>query len=133
LKVTKKCNLLKKDEARRQEEQVDADLTARGYQFHGLKPLRSFEVACGAALLASVLACIISHPGDVLLTKTYKGSGSNRGFGDLVSEIYEEQGIEGFFSGISARFLHVGVIITSQLVLYDTVKQLLGLPATGTI
>jgi solute carrier family 25 phosphate transporter 3 len=90
-----------------------------------------FEVAFGAALLASVLACIISHPGDVLLTKTYKSSGSNRGFGELVSEIYEEQGIKGFFSGISARFLHVGVIITSQLVLYDTVKQLLGLPATG--
>ena len=37
LKVTRKCDLLKKDEARRQEEQVDADLTARGYQFHGLK------------------------------------------------------------------------------------------------
>jgi hypothetical protein len=37
LKVTKKCDLLKQDEARRQEEQVDADLTARGYQFQGLK------------------------------------------------------------------------------------------------
>jgi hypothetical protein len=37
LKVTKKCDLLKKDEARRKEEQVDADLTDRGYQFHGLK------------------------------------------------------------------------------------------------
>ena len=36
-KVTKKCDLLKKDEARRKEEQVDADLTARGYQFHSLK------------------------------------------------------------------------------------------------
>jgi hypothetical protein len=31
LKVTKKCDLLKRDEARRQEEQVDAELTARGY------------------------------------------------------------------------------------------------------
>jgi hypothetical protein len=37
LKVTKKCDLLKKDEARRKEEQVDANLTAQGYQFHGLK------------------------------------------------------------------------------------------------
>ena len=37
LKVTKKCDLLKKDEARQKEEQVDADLTARGYQLHGLK------------------------------------------------------------------------------------------------
>jgi hypothetical protein len=37
LKVTKKCDLLKRDEARQQEEQIDAKLTARGYQFHGLK------------------------------------------------------------------------------------------------
>jgi hypothetical protein len=37
LKVTKKCDLLKKDEARRKEEQVEANLTARGYQFHSLK------------------------------------------------------------------------------------------------
>jgi hypothetical protein len=37
LKVTKKWDLLKKDQARKKEEQVDANLTARGYQFHGLK------------------------------------------------------------------------------------------------
>jgi hypothetical protein len=37
LKVTKKWDLLKTDEARWEEEQVDANLTARGYQFHGLK------------------------------------------------------------------------------------------------
>jgi hypothetical protein len=36
-KVTKKCDLLKKDEARRQDDQVGAHLTAREYQFHGLK------------------------------------------------------------------------------------------------
>jgi hypothetical protein len=36
LKATNKCDLLKKDEAHHQEEQVDADLTAQGYQFHGL-------------------------------------------------------------------------------------------------
>jgi hypothetical protein len=35
--VTKKCDLLKRDEARRQDEQVEADLTARGYEFHSLK------------------------------------------------------------------------------------------------
>jgi hypothetical protein len=37
LKVTKKCKMLKKDGVRRVEEQIDANLTAQGYQFHGLK------------------------------------------------------------------------------------------------
>uniref|UniRef100_A0A6U3SQ47 Mitochondrial phosphate carrier protein n=1 Tax=Ditylum brightwellii TaxID=49249 RepID=A0A6U3SQ47_9STRA len=88
-----------------------------------------FEVSFGAALLASVLACLLSQPGDVILTATYKGS--NASFGSVVSQITENRGIQGFFSGLSARFIHVGAIITSQLVLYDVVKQLLGLPATG--
>jgi hypothetical protein len=36
--VTKKCDLLKKDQTCRKEEQVVADLKARGYQFqHSLK------------------------------------------------------------------------------------------------
>jgi hypothetical protein len=30
-----------------------------------------------------------------------------------------------------ARLLHVGIIVTIQLVIYDFVKQLFGLPATG--
>lgn len=87
------------------------------------------EVSFGAALLASVLACILSHPGDVILTATYKGN--EKSFNSVFSEIYMSRGVSGFFSGLSARFVHVGAIITSQLVLYDTVKQVLGLPATG--
>jgi solute carrier family 25 phosphate transporter 3 len=97
------------------------------------------EVSFGAAFLASVLACLLSQPGDVLLTATYKntGGGDDDGqqptsFGEVVARISQEQGLQGFFSGISARFVHVGAIITSQLVLYDIVKQMLGLPATGT-
>ena len=91
------------------------------------------------------VACIMSHPGDVILTETYKQSSSlsstmattsssgnnNKGIVQVVSQIYDKRGLKGFVTGLSARFVHVGAIITSQLVLYDTIKQLLGLPATG--
>lgn len=106
------------------------------------------EVSLGAAFCASILACLASHPGDVILTDTYK---KNKGgivgkkqddFNDgieqiptllsVIQKVYSEKGASGFFAGIQARFVHVGAIITSQLVLYDIVKQLLGLPATGT-
>lgn len=97
------------------------------------------EVYIIAAFLASILACIASHPGDVILTDTYKkdapggiSDGALPRFVDVVSIIYKEEGIGDFFTGIGARFLHFGAIITSQLVLYDFIKQLLGLPATGT-
>jgi solute carrier family 25 phosphate transporter 3 len=94
------------------------------------------EVSIAAAFAASILACIASHPGDVILTDTYKKGevigGRIPRLGNVIATIYNSQGLAGFFTGLTARFFHVGAIITSQLVLYDYVKQLLGLPATGT-
>lgn len=52
-------------------------------------------------------------------------------FVHVVARLYAEGGIAKFFTGTQARIVHVGLIITSQLVIYDLVKQLLGLPATG--
>lgn len=94
----------------------------------------ALEVEVGAAFLASIVACLSSHPGDVLLTATYKNSdGANSaGFGSTIKKVYYEGGgASAFFQGLNARFLHVGCIITFQLVLYDQLKQALGLAASG--
>lgn len=88
-------------------------------------------VSVCAAFCASILACIFSQPGDMILTETYKGK-SDKNFVGIVRDIYNGNGgMAGFFVGTGARIIHVGMIITSQLVIYDIVKQLLGLPATG--
>jgi len=108
-----------------------------------------------AAMVASVMACLMSQPGDVILTETYEGGGHGHGHGggsakslgaaanrksievkakglrEVSSAIYSRGQLLGFFTGLQARFVHVGLIITSQLVIYDLVKQLLGLPASG--
>lgn len=89
-----------------------------------------FDVSVSAAILTSVIACLVSHPGDVILTASYQST-SSQSFGEVMSTVFETRGFRGFFTGITARFLHVGVIITAQLVIYDSVKQFLGLPATG--
>ena len=93
------------------------------------------EVSLVGACCASVIACVLSQPGDVILTETYKdksGPSSSRSFPQVVSTIYNErQGVNGFYAGIIARLIQVGGIITSQLLLYDYIKQNLGLPATG--
>lgn len=164
-----------------------------------------FLVSVISAFLASLIACIFSQPGDMILTETYRpadkmshvkievvaeqeqpaaprqpsaetvkaqgeqgetatvlepqvenqvlqeqpqvvqengtkaaaavaSSASNndsRKFVDVINRLYADGGIPKFFTGTQARILHVGIIITSQLVIYDIVKQLLGLPATG--
>ena len=92
----------------------------------------SLIIPLSSAFFASVVACIISHPGDVLLTETYRNRSKHREFFRLISDKYSERGMHAFFVGLSARLFHVGAIITSQLVLYDYMKQVLGLPPTGT-
>ena len=69
-----------------------------------------------------------------MLTATYKNGDDSdgAGFGATIKKIYYEGGgFSAFFRGLNARFLHVGCIITFQLVIYDQLKQLLGLPASG--
>lgn len=107
-----------------------------------------WAVSVLSAMVASVMACLMSQPGDVILTETYKGGkddGTNqssklkessahqtRSLGEVSCTIYSREGsVSGFFTGLQARFIHVGMIITSQLVIYDLIKQALGLPATG--
>lgn len=89
-------------------------------------------VSIAAAFGASLIACIFSQPGDMILTKTFHAKqGQQPTFGQVIQSIYQSGGIPAFFTGTSTRIVHVGLIITTQLVIYDIVKQLLGLPATG--
>jgi solute carrier family 25 phosphate transporter 3 len=96
-----------------------------------------WAVSVTAAAMASVIACLFSQPGDMILTETFRPSKLANGkkpsttFGAVVDRLYADGGIPKFFTGLSARIVHVGLIITSQLVIYDIVKQMLGLPATG--
>lgn len=98
--------------------------------FKGSEQEMKWVVSVVAAAFASILACIFSQPGDMILTETYKGK-TPGSFNQVCSNIMERGGLTEFFVGTQARLLHVGGIITQQLVVYDIVKQLLGLPATG--
>ena len=89
-------------------------------------------VSVCSAFVTSIIACVCSQPGDMILTYTYKSGGKDAK--DIVSvarRIEKERGMGGFFLGLQARLAHVAFIITSQLTSYDALKQLLGLPSTG--
>jgi solute carrier family 25 phosphate transporter 3 len=83
-----------------------------------------------SAMIASVLSTISSQPGDMLLSvmNAHEGKLTTR---DHIKSIMKEDGIRGFFVGIRERFVHVGMIVTVQLLLYDFVKRLVGINATG--
>jgi solute carrier family 25 (mitochondrial phosphate transporter), member 3 len=102
------------------------------WSFVGENELK-WVVSVSAAFMASLIACILSQPGDMILTETYrpqKGD-SKQSISAIIQRLYQQGGVGQFFTGTQARIVHVGLIITSQLVIYDIVKQMLGLPATG--
>lgn len=86
-------------------------------------------VPCVAALPAAVIACVMSHPGDMVLTSYYNGGGQS--VPETVRQLMREGGVAALFRGLRARLLHVISIIWVQLMVYDQAKQWLGLPATG--
>jgi solute carrier family 25 phosphate transporter 3 len=99
---------------------------------NGAAEVNKLLVSVCAAFIASLFACMFSQPGDMILTETYKkDEAPGRTFFDVVAAIHSRGGVGEFFRGTGARIVHVGMIITSQLVIYDVVKQALGLAATG--
>ena len=95
--------------------------------------ITKFVIPLGSAALASLLSCVSSQPGDMLLSLV-NAHGGSRLMGDIASDILRsDRGIRGFFVGIKTRFIHVGIIVTLQLLLYDCVKRLCGIAATGSV
>lgn len=87
-----------------------------------------------SAALASILSCISSQPGDMVLSLINARAGEQRKTHDVIHDILRsERGIAGFFVGLKTRLLHVGIIVTLQLMMYDLIKQLCGIAATGSV
>ena len=87
-----------------------------------------------AALPSAIIACVLSHPGDAVLTEYTSKSQALDMHDDVLGSlltILGTGGFKGLFTGIKARLLHIIGILWIQLVIYDKLKQLLGLPATG--
>jgi solute carrier family 25 (mitochondrial phosphate transporter), member 3 len=91
-----------------------------------------FAIPLLSAALASVLSTITSQPGDMVLSLVNAHKGDRKA-NDIFKSILESTyGFRGFFIGFKTRLLHVGVTVTIQLMVYDFVKRLCGIAATGT-
>jgi solute carrier family 25 phosphate transporter 3 len=93
----------------------------------------TFTVPLVSAAIASVLACISSQPGDMVLSLVNAHEGDQRSTEVYKSILRSERGVRGFFVGFRTRLLHVGIIVTLQLLIYDYVKRLCGIAATGSL
>jgi solute carrier family 25 phosphate transporter 3 len=90
-----------------------------------------FKISLVSAAIASVLSSLTSQPGDTILSLSCAHDGDCK-TSDISRKILcSDRGILGFFVGTKTRLLHVGVIVTIQLLIYDYMKRVCGIPATG--
>ena len=98
-----------------------------------------FVITLFTALVSAFLSTIVSQPGDTLvskMTKAKKASVDGEQLNipnelEVLTTILQEEGVKGLFVGIQARMLHVAFFVSVQLLVYDYVKQLCGIPPTG--
>ena len=102
------------------------------WQMTTIGPLTKFVVPFMAAAAASILSCLSSQPGDVLLSLVNAQQRDVRRTRDIIRDVlHSEKGWKGFYIGTKARLLHVGIVVTLQLLIYDIVKRICGIAATG--
>lgn len=93
-----------------------------------------------AAASAAVLSTLASQPGDALLSEVSKsrggggaGAGATNAGGAPAADgslaaAWAKLGAAGLVRGLRARLVQVGIIVTVQLILYDTLKHAFGVP-----
>eukprot|EP00290_Baffinella_frigidus_P000860 CAMPEP_0180174280 /NCGR_PEP_ID=MMETSP0986-20121125/36061_1 /TAXON_ID=697907 /ORGANISM="non described non described, Strain CCMP2293" /LENGTH=341 /DNA_ID=CAMNT_0022126597 /DNA_START=114 /DNA_END=1139 /DNA_ORIENTATION=- len=106
-------------------------LTSQAYALladQGVRPDASLKllVSLGCSLVAATLSSLASQPGDSVLSEVNKGAD-----GADIASILSTFGPADYFRGTGARLVHMLSIVSTQLVLYDEIKQLVGLAATG--
>ncbi|CAN0362973.1 unnamed protein product, partial [Ectocarpus sp. 12 AP-2014] len=85
-------------------------------------------VAC--AVIAGVLSSLASQPGDSLLSALNsegRNAGVEGGGMNTVAGIAREAGFSGLFRGTGARMMHVTSIVTVQLLIYQSIKNMVGI------
>jgi len=82
-------------------------------------------VSLFSGAVAGVTSSIVSQPADTVLSRMNQGGGRSS-FLEAGGEVYQEDGLPGFFRGLGSRCVWAGCIISGQFFLYDLCKNLLG-------
>ena len=89
---------------------------------HGM----TFAIPLLSAVTASILSSLTSQPGDTILSLSCAQDGDKRTRDISRNILRSDKGVFGFFVGTKTRLLHVGIIVTIQLLIYEYIKRLLG-------
>jgi len=88
----------------------------------------NLSISLGSGVIAGVVAAIISHPADTLLSKiNKKGAGGTGGTVSRLVTIAKEMGfVKLCLTGLGARCVMIGTLTAGQFGIFDTVMGALG-------
>merc|ERR1719502_2319542 len=93
-----------------------------------LSTTANVTVSLGSGVIAGVVAAIISHPADTLLSKINKAGAG--GSGGMFSRLYNISVETGFVKlctqGLGARCIMIGTLTAGQFGIFDTVLNVCG-------
>ena len=81
----------------------------------------SFQLSLVKGAVAGILATFLSQPLDVILTKLSQNN-KKTSFPAAAREVFETNGLGGFFIGVPLRAFTAASIISTQFLLYDYIK-----------
>lgn len=83
--------------------------------------------------IAGIFSAIVSHPGDVLVSKMNADRRPGESSASSISRIYSKIGFSGLWNGLPVRIVMIGTLTGMQWLLYDSFKAYVGLPTTGNV
>ncbi|KAJ3573989.1 hypothetical protein NP233_g2060 [Leucocoprinus birnbaumii] len=84
------------------------------------------SIDLGSGVIAGFAAAFLSQPADTLLSKINKGQGPKRSMARHLSELLSEAGVRGLFTGLGPRMIMTAGLVSSQFVMYGSIKEALG-------
>jgi hypothetical protein len=89
---------------------------------HNVFFLAPFYLKFAAGALTGGVGSVVGNPFDVLKTISQANQGTSVGLTTLVSNMHAEQGIAGFYRGLSANVMRACVLNATKMGCYDISK-----------
>mmetsp|Transcript_9489 Transcript_9489/g.17115 ORF Transcript_9489/g.17115 Transcript_9489/m.17115 type:complete len:386 (-) Transcript_9489:2427-3584(-) len=87
-----------------------------------------------AGVMAGMFACVISQPGDTILSKINQEDTSTDGSTTAqILRVTRTLGFSGLFLGLGMRLVQVSIMIGSQFLIYDTIKMACGITVASAV
>ncbi|KAJ7644220.1 mitochondrial carrier domain-containing protein [Roridomyces roridus] len=88
-----------------------------------------FSISLGSGITAGFAAAVLSHvAADTLLSQINKGHGPSGSMVYRLTALAREAGFKGLFAGLGPRMIMTAGLVSSQFLMYDEIKRMLGAP-----